>query len=222
MIQSCLKVIALDFDGTLVESNRIKDRAFETIFSEWPEHMDAMMQWHLAHNSTERREKFRYFVEEVLALPGRDELIEELTTRFSQQTRQSIIDCPFVKGARNFLKYIQNRVAIYLLSATPQLDLNEIIEERGLDKYFKEIYGAPIDKVYILKKIMVAEEASAYEMLFIGDSLEDQQAAGLLGIQFIGRQSDRPLDDSKNNTFSDFLKIKDYSIKIYGLSGRSI
>jgi len=68
-----LKVIALDFDGTLVGSNQIKDRAFETILSEWPKHKRTMMQWHLAHNSIERREKFRYFVEKILALPGQND-----------------------------------------------------------------------------------------------------------------------------------------------------
>ena len=73
MKKTRLKVIALDFDGTLVESNNIKDRAFETIFCEWPEHTEIMMNWHLAHNSTERREKFRYFVEEVLALTGQND-----------------------------------------------------------------------------------------------------------------------------------------------------
>ena len=63
----------------------------------------------------------------------------------------------------------------------------------------------------------ISKKASADEMLFIGDSPEDQLAAGSLGIHFIKRQSDRPLDDSRNNTFSDFLKIKDYSSEHYEL-----
>ena len=58
MKKTRLKVIALDFDGTLVESNNIKDRAFETIFCEWPEHKETMMRWHLTHDSIERGEKF--------------------------------------------------------------------------------------------------------------------------------------------------------------------
>ena len=79
-----LKVLALDFDGTLVESNKIKDKAFESIFGEWPEHRDAMMQWHLADNTMVRQDKFRYFVEVILGQRGDDELIEKLTKRFSE------------------------------------------------------------------------------------------------------------------------------------------
>jgi phosphoglycolate phosphatase len=120
---SRLKVITLDFDGTLVESNQIKDRAFETIFSEWPEHTKSMMQWHLTHDSIERGEKFRYFVEEVLALPRQNDLIEKLSSRFGQLTKEAIIECPYVKGAYEFLEYIRNRVSVYLVSTTPQLDL---------------------------------------------------------------------------------------------------
>ena len=74
-----LKVIALDFDGTLVESNEIKDKAFDSIFSKWPEHREAMMQWHLANNAIDRQEKFRYFVEVILGKYGHVELIEKLT-----------------------------------------------------------------------------------------------------------------------------------------------
>ena len=207
---SRLKVIALDFDGTLVESNHIKDRSFETIFSNWPEYHDAMMRWHFNHNRTERQEKFRYFVEEVLSLTDRDYFIQELTTKFSKITRQAIIDCPFVDGARDFLEYTKGRVKAYMVSATPQAELNIIIEERKLGGYFKKIFGAPIKKVDILKQIMVSEKASVNEMLFIGDSPEDQEAAEYLGIHFIGRQSDRTFNNEKIIIYPDFFKIKNY------------
>ena len=78
MIKSHLKVIGLDFDGTLVDSNKIKDLAFEEIFSEWPEHLEFMMQWHLNRNNIDRREKFRYFVEKVLVHPENQQLIDRL------------------------------------------------------------------------------------------------------------------------------------------------
>ena len=173
MKKTRLKVIALDFDGTLVESNNIKDRAFETIFCEWPEHTETMMRWHLTHDSIERGEKFRYFVEEVLALPGQNDLIEKLSSRFGQLTKEAIIECPYVKGAHEFLEYIRNRVSVYLVSATPQLDLDQIIKARGLGGYFKDVYGAPISKIETLKQIMFSGNVYVDEILFIGDSPED-------------------------------------------------
>ena len=205
----------MDFDGTLVESNNIKDRAFESIFCEWPEHTGTMMCWHLTHDSVERGEKFRYFVEEVLALPGQNDLIEKLSSRFGQLTKEAIIECPYVKGAYEFLEYIRNRISVYLVSATPQQDLNEIIKARGLSGNFKDVYGAPISKIETLKQIMLSENVSVDEILFVGDSSEDQQAAKFLGIRFIGRQSDRKLDVIDENIFNDFIEIKLYVEKNY-------
>jgi phosphoglycolate phosphatase-like HAD superfamily hydrolase len=206
--KTCLKVIALDFDGTLVESNNIKDRAFETIFCEWPEHTETMMRWHLTHDSIERGEKFRYFVEEVLALPGQNDLIEKLSSRFRELTKEAIIECPYVKGAHEFLEYFSNRITVYLVSATPQLDLEQIIEARGLNEYFKRVCGAPIKKVETLQGIMITEKVSVNGILFIGDSPEDQQSAIDSGISFIGRKSDRDLNDSIHPVFTDFDQIK--------------
>jgi beta-phosphoglucomutase len=216
-LKSGLKVIALDFDGTLVESNQIKDSAFESIFSDWPEYTEKMMQWHFAHCAIERKEKFRYFVEEVLGLPGKNDLIEILTVRFEKLTRTAIVECPFVNGAEEFLEYIWNRVAVYLVSAAPQLDLDQIIKKRKLGKYFKDIYGAPIKKVEILEKIMLLEMTSVNEILFIGDSPADQQSANDVGVNFIGRFSDRILNNVDGNVFTDFFEIKRYMRNNYEL-----
>jgi phosphoglycolate phosphatase-like HAD superfamily hydrolase len=212
-----LKVIALDFDGTLVESNSIKDRAFETIFCDWPEHTETITRWNLRHDSIERGEKFRYFVEEVLALPGQNDLIETLISRFEQLTKEAILECPYVKGAYEFLEYIRNQVSVYLVSATPQLVLEQIIEARGLNEYFKEVSGAPIKKVETLQEIMITEKVSVNGILFIGDSPEDQQSAIESGISFIGRKSDRDLNDSIHPVFRDFIAIKKYIEMNYGI-----
>ena len=76
-----IKILAFDFDGTIVESNDIKDKAFDSIFSNWPKHRYAMMQWHLANNTMVRQEKFQYFVKVFLGKQGTDPLIEKLTKR---------------------------------------------------------------------------------------------------------------------------------------------
>jgi phosphoglycolate phosphatase-like HAD superfamily hydrolase len=205
LIRSPLKVIALDFDGTLVESNTIKDKAFETIFSDWPEHKETMLAWHRPRNTVVRREKFRYFVEEVLGESGNVDKIDALTELFSDLTRQAIIDCPWVSGATDFLDYFKDRLPLCLVSATPQEELNEIIAQRRIVDYFQQSYGAPLDKSEVLKVIMNAEEASPVEMLYIGDSPEDQQAAQNQAVHFIGVDSDRGL--KAKNVYTDFHEI---------------
>jgi len=60
------------------------------------------------------------------------------------------------------------------VSATPQLDLDQIIKARGLGGYLKNVYGEPISKIETLKQIMLSENVSVDEILFIGDSAEDQ------------------------------------------------
>ncbi len=41
-----IKVIAMDYDGTIVKSNDIKDEAFESILNDWPLYKDKMISWH--------------------------------------------------------------------------------------------------------------------------------------------------------------------------------
>ena len=205
-----LKVLALDFDGTLVESNKIKDNAFYSIFVEWPEHRDAMMKWHLANNTMVRQDKFRYFVEVILGQQGDYELIEKLTNKFSELSYKAIVDCSMVDGAQEFLDAFRNKVQMLLVSATPHNELKKILKARRLTRYFKEIQGGPINKVEVFKKIISVKKISPDEMLYIGDSPEDLQAAKTLGSHFVGRKSCRELNTLTNPIYPDFVKIKEH------------
>ena len=212
-----LKVLALDFDGTLVESNKIKDKAFYSIFGEWPEHRDAMMQWHLADNTMVRQDKFRYFVEVILGQQGDYELIEKLTNKFSELSYKAIVDCSMVDGAQEFLDAFRKKVQMLLVSATPHNELKKILKARRLTRYFKEIQGGPINKVDVLKKVISVKKISPDEMLYIGDSPEDLQAAKTLGCHFVGRKSCRKLNFLTNPVYADFVKIKEHLDRCYVL-----
>jgi len=200
-----LKIVALDFDGVIVESNDIKDRAFSEIFKEYPEHYEEMMAYHFAHNAVDRQQKFRYFVDEMLNLQNNSVLIEECSNRFSKITKQSIIKCPYVEGALSFLDYAHKKYPLYLISATPQEELDAIVQARDLKKYFKAIFGAPLRKSDTIGKIMLTENALPDETLFVGDSPEDLKTASRLGIHFVGRKSSRDLFSSSLYALVDDL-----------------
>ena len=214
-MKKTLKFLAIDFDGTLVESNEIKDKAFDSIFSNWPEHRETMMKWHLANDNIVRQDKFRYFVEDILAEQGNEGLIEKLTTKFSELSYRAIVNCRMVHGAREFLENYVSKVHMFLVSFTPHNELNKILKARFLTKYFKEIQGAPINKVEVLKNVISVNLISPDEMIYIGDSPEDQQVAKTLGCQFIGRKSSRKLNALSDPVYPDFVKIKEHLDRFY-------
>ena len=57
-----IKILCFDFDGTVIESNDIKDAAFGKIFSEFPKHKKLMMDYHLNNNSIDRHQKFSFLL----------------------------------------------------------------------------------------------------------------------------------------------------------------
>lgn len=217
MNSSTIKAIALDFDGTLVESNQIKDLAFESIFNDWPEYKEEMMRWHFSHNTLDRTIKFRYFVENFLQLDNSTKMIEKLTKRFEELTRADIIECPFVNGAQHFLTSVHGRFLVFLVSATPQLELEIILKSKGLKDTFNKVYGAPLDKKKILKTIIKKEKLSTSELIYIGDSPEDQECAKVLGVNFIGRYSDRALNEKIDFVFKDFFEIHNHIKKYFAI-----
>jgi phosphoglycolate phosphatase-like HAD superfamily hydrolase len=208
-----VKAIILDFDGVVVESNRIKHQAFSEIFSEYPEHYDEMMRYHLAHNHVDRHRKFKYLIEKLLKRKYSRAEGDKLAERFARLTREKIINSPFVDGALEFIKYYSGKYPVYIASATPLDELMIILETRELTKYFKGIYGAPIPKTEMFADLMRKENAAPNEVLFIGDSPEDCDVATESGIGFIARTSEHKIAPDKAKSFRNMSEIMHYLLR---------
>lgn len=208
-----LKAIILDFDGVVVESNQIKHQAFAEIFGEYPEHYDEMMAYHLAHNHVDRYKKFRYWIETVLKREYTKEKGDKLAQRFAKLTREKIINSPYVDGALDFIDFFSKRYPVYIASATPLNELMIILKARGLDKYFKGIYGAPTPKIRMFSDLIEKEKVAPNEVLFIGDSPEDYQVAGEGGLLFLARTSEHNLDPGKAQSFKNMSEVKEHILK---------
>jgi phosphoglycolate phosphatase len=210
MMATALKAIILDFDGTIVESVGIKDKAFKALFAAYPDDLDEIMRYHLSHNATIRFEKFRHIHEHILQLPFSREVEERLGQRFSEITLSRIVECPTVAGAREFLDHFNRHIPLFLASVSPSVDLGWILEQRDLKKFFKRIYAYPWQKTAAIKDVMQREAISASELLFIGDSPEDLEAARDAGVIFIGRQSGKFQDATRVPIFDNFFGIISY------------
>lgn len=201
--------IILDFDGVLVESNAIKDKAFEIVFADYPHQMDAILAYH-RRTTLIRFEKFRYIVEQILQKPYIPALQETLAKKFSQYCISEVTSCPWVKGAQEFLSYYAGRIPLYLVSINPMDDLRTILASRRMEHFFKGVYTAQESKTSQLQNILKEQGLMPKEAVFIGDALSDFTSAQEAGIDFIGRRSSKGLSLDGAPVFDNFHEILQY------------
>lgn len=184
------RIVILDFDGVVVESNAVKTAAFADVFARFPEHFDRAMEYHRAHVSRSRFEKFDFLVRECLERGDDTLLRQELAEEFSRRTIDRVVACEFVPGAEEFLATFSATTALYLASVTPQEDLDTILSRRQLAAYFRDAYGCPPwNKELAIRDILRREGAAADEAVLVGDSDGDRKAAAATGVAFVARNS---------------------------------
>jgi len=183
-----IKAVFFDFDGVLVESLDIKNKAFAGLFErESADARRAIMDYHLAHAGVSRYDKFRYFYKEILKRPLSEKEFAWLCERFSALAAGNVIKAPYVKGAREFLDGFHKRYALYVVSATPREEIAGIVKRRGMSGYFRAVYGAPDAKKDVVKKVIADEGMDPADAVYVGDALSDYEAAVSNGVGFIAR-----------------------------------
>ncbi len=204
------RTIILDFDGTLVESVGIKDRAFETVFSGFPDRLAEIMDYHRAHNHVLRFEKFRHITETILGQTYTEADEKRLGDAFHDLVVDGLISCPEVRGARAFLEEFHGRAYMCLVSKSPDTEFRQVVAARGMDRYFTGIYTGDWNKADAIRDILARADTSAENTVCIGDTLEDHAAATEAGVAFIGRDSGRPFPASVTPVFADMEQIRQH------------
>ncbi|MDP9203553.1 MAG: HAD hydrolase-like protein [Gemmatimonadota bacterium] len=205
-----LRVLILDFDGVVIDSNAAKTQAFNEVFSRFPEHAGAMMAYHHINVSVSRFDKFDH----LLTLLGRSEDTElkaNVADDFARRVVERMKEVPLVSGATSFLGKVTQRVPVYLASVTPAEELAGILEKRGLAHWFRGVYGCPPwSKPRAILDVLARERVAPREALLIGDSAGDQRAARATGVEFLGVDSGLSFDEPLPQQFPDLTRIADY------------
>jgi beta-phosphoglucomutase-like phosphatase (HAD superfamily) len=200
-------MIVFDFDGVLVDSEPVKARAFERIFSRYPEHAARMSRFVAENPSMPRAGKLKYLVEECLGRRGDTGLLARLLAEFSAETLEGVCACPEIEGAREFLEQARGTIPLYLASVTPLEDLTQILRRRGLLDYFKLVYGdPPTAKADAIRDALQRERCEPARALLIGDSIGDYHAAAQTGVRFL-RYGTPPALPDESETFSDWTML---------------
>lgn len=193
-----IRTIFFDFDGVILESVDIKGWAFGKLFEGYPEHIDAIVAFHYANGGMPRFDKFRHIYKNILHRPLSEIEFNQLCQEFANLVFNRVLECDFVPGALEFLKKYSGRIALFVVSATPQEELTEIVKRRGLHGFFKGVFGSPLSKLELARRILENDGLDSGKVLFVGDALSDYEAAVGNGLKFAARIQPKQDDIFKN------------------------
>ena len=176
-----LKVIVFDFDGTLVESNRLKFDAFFELFPS-----DKFHNLIIKNALKDFLEESRYVIlKEIVRrvnclVVNEDELdnrVQELAIKYNDIVVDGAKHCKEKPGAEEALESLSKRYKLYLSSTTPETSLKEIVKHRKWEDFFCGIFGYPNDKASVLFDIIERESIIPDELLVVGDGKSDKDSA---------------------------------------------
>ncbi len=205
-----LQAILFDFDGVLCECTDVKTEAFAQLFEPYgDEIVKKVVDHHVKYGGISRYKKIKYYFREYLKKEISNDELNKLAEKFSDLVVEKVISSDWVKGAEEFLEKYYKKIDLYVISGTPQEELRLIVKKRGMEKYFKGVYGTPDTKPIIAKKIITENKYDLEKLLYIGDSLSDYYDAKEVGINFIGRVPKGMISNFPDNitTLSDFKEL---------------
>lgn len=186
-----IKDVIFDFDGVIIDSNKIKLDAYFKIFNRDNEECVKRI---LDKSHT----KSRY---EIIAL-----IIEHCQTKYkspiyyieeySKETLQVLSNKNLIIGLiSEMIKTLYFcGFRLFIISNTPTYDLTLIVRNISLDSYFKDILGSPNSKkanYYIL-----ALKYNLKDTLYVGDSFSDYEFSKEVEIPFVGFNNTKLMDVS--------------------------
>lgn len=183
-----IKNIIFDFDGVILDSVPIKTEGFKKLFKDFPlDKVNKLVEYHELNGGKSRYVKIKYFFHELLNQDISEEKVLEYAQKYSEITKEELTDPKYIiKDAINFIKSNYKKYSMHIASGADEKDLKHICNSLNLSQYFLSIYGSPTIKSEIVKTILESNNYQNKETIFIGDSINDYEAAKENHIKFYG------------------------------------
>ena len=173
------RCIVFDFDGTLVDSNKIKKDAFLFVASQYGGYSE--MSKILNKISGDRYRIMAAFS----AVIDTKKTVDNLVVEYSECADLLVAKAKSFPGAEDLLKTLHDSdKLVFLSSATPISSLRKIINYRGWQDLFNGIYGMPSSKITTLKELIKQEKLNVEEVAVVGDGEDDFNSAKIIGCHF--------------------------------------
>jgi phosphoglycolate phosphatase-like HAD superfamily hydrolase len=207
-ILNSFDTIFWDFDGVIKDSVTIKNVAFERLFSDFDDEIVSQIKKHHKENiGLSRFEKIPIY----LTLAGElasNQKVMEYCENFSSLVKLSVINSGWVPGVLNYLDLNFKKKNFFIITGTPQNEIEEILNELTINSYFIKVYGSPITKVKAISDVMQKFKIKQDSAIMIGDSLIDYEAADENNIFFALKQTEFNLHLQNS---LDCFRFKDFT-----------
>ncbi len=185
--QTAPLVLVFDFDGVLVDSMDIKADAFCSLYADQsPEIIQAIRAFHAENGGMPREKKFEHFETKILGKDFDRDRLDRLSRDFSVAVVDRVASASEIEGAGQLLQELAPQYPLFVASATPEAELRAIVDRRGWSSFFVAVYGSPRSKSEILRDISHRRRIDISQLLLVGDSAHDLEAARSAGSAFLG------------------------------------
>lgn len=181
-----LRAVAFDFDGVLVDSVGVKTDAFLDVYPQESDHFRAQVVEHrLKHGGVSRYEKVREYERRRIGREPQQHDIDRLAENFAKSVKNRVIGAPEMRGASRLLEHLNGQLPLFICSGTPEAELRGIVAARGWRHHIYAVLGSPTTKTEMLQSIASRLGYATREILLIGDSSTDLDAARQSGSRFL-------------------------------------
>ena len=181
------RVVFWDFDGVIKDSVEVKTQAFVKLFESYGDEITSKVkEHHEANGGISRFKKIPLYLE-MTGQQASVELVDVLYNRFSILVFDGVVNADWIPGVENYIRTNPFDQIFILVSATPQSEIELILDHLDLRKSFNRIYGAPISKSFAIRESLMLLTVNPDDSLMIGDAIADKEAADENQVPFLLR-----------------------------------
>ena len=175
------KILILDFDGTIINSNFVKK---STIIKHIKEKYKIDISKKI--DSFNFQKYTRY---ELISIARNEQISTHEKSEIDFKVNKSVKNANLDPDLFQLFKFCaQNKIKIILVSNTPHESLKYIVNELKINDYFYKIIGKKSnqEKDEVFSKIIKNESINPFKILSVGDNLNDYFASKKNQIPFHG------------------------------------
>ena len=182
------KSIIFDCDGVILNSNKIKTRAFRKASFPYGKYASSSLEdYHLRNGGISRYAKFDYFLKNIFPIyskKNRELYLKKMLKIYSEETEKGLLGSEITYGLHS-LRHKTKDSSWSIVSGGDQDQLHSVFAKKEIMHLFNGgIFGSPDTKNAILNRELEKGNIQL-PALFLGDTELDHQVSVSNGLDFI-------------------------------------